>query len=62
MLEYLITPYQGKPYILKVPKDINLVAFESALYNKHKNFYDSYSLKDLQQKQLEPNGTIKDAS
>ncbi len=62
MKQYLITPYQGKPYILEVPKSTTLVAFEAALFNKHKNFYDSHDLGSLQKKKLEANGTMADAS
>lgn len=62
MIQYLITPYQGKPYILNVPKNTTMVAFEAAMTNRHKSFYDSHRIDALQKKELKSNGTMEDVT
>ncbi|UII79578.1 hypothetical protein [Flagellimonas sp. CMM7] len=61
MNTYLITPYQKKPYLLKVPKAITMIAFESALYNKHKNYYDSHLLSTMPEMELDDKGIFKES-
>lgn len=62
MNQYLITPYQGKPYILEVPKSTTMMAFEAAMQNRHKGFCEYHLLSSLQKKKLEANGSMTDAT
>tara|TARA_R110002051_G_scaffold257435_5_gene316448 strand:+ start:36737 stop:36928 length:192 start_codon:yes stop_codon:yes gene_type:complete len=61
MMQFLVTPFNKKPYYLNVPDTIPMVSFNAYMQNEHKGFATHETVSSLQTVSIDIKGQkIKD--
>ena len=55
MNQILVTPFQGRPYILEFPNDISYAAVQKFLKDLHRGYCDTFEF-PLPKKTIDKNG------